>query len=156
MAAKNMKIMVLGRLFGAIRLNTDAMTDLPTLAATLVANFLTIRFPTPVDRSGHSTPSHSDWWTTAKTRRAERLAVDAYRHQMRRQLIEHGHRRFLDHLEPDPEGGWRLHFFLADDAAMSLLTKASDGECGPGDPAGFDPKEFVAEGLGWLTASDFE
>jgi hypothetical protein len=153
-----MESMVLGHLSGATRLNTGTMTDLPTLAATLLANFCTIRFPASVDRSAQSTPSLSDWWTTAKARRAERLAVNAYRHQMRRQLIEHCHRRFLDHLEPDPEGGWRLHFFLADDAAMSLLIEASVGECGPGDPVVFDPKEFVAESLGGLKgiASDFE
>jgi len=153
-----MGIMILEHLSGATRLNTDAMTDLPTLAATLMSNFRTIRFPACVDRSAHSTPSHSDWWMTAKARRAERLAVNAYRHQMRRELVEHGYHRFFHHLEADPEGGWRLHFFLADDTALSVLTEASDGESGPGDPAGFDPKEFIAQSLGWLkrTASNFE
>jgi len=36
------------------------MTDLPILAATLLANFLSIRFPTPVDRSAHSTLASTD------------------------------------------------------------------------------------------------
>jgi hypothetical protein len=133
---------------GATRLNTHIMTADPILAAALLANFRTIRFPSSENRSTQST-GHSDWWATAKARRADRLAIDAYRHQLRRQLAQSGHHRFLDHLEPDPaEGGWRLHVFVADDHALSIL--ADINACGVGDPVDFDPEEFVAQRLsGW-------
>ena len=50
-------------------------------------------------------------------------------------------------MEPDPEGGWRLHIFVADKAALSLLDELTEWECGPGDPVSFDPEEFVAGDL---------
>ena len=111
--ARTIEFMVLEHGFGAARLNTGTMTDLPTLAATLLANFRTIHFPRSEDRSTPSASSRPDWFTTAKARRAERLAVEAYRRQLRQRLHD-GHHRFLDHLEPDPrvDGGstssWRM------------------------------------------------
>ena len=145
--------MVLEHGFGAARLNTGTMTDLPTLAATLLANFRTIHFPRSEDRSTPPVPGRPDWFATAKARRAERLAVEAYRRQLRQRLHD-GHHRFLDHLEPDPEGGWRLHIFVEDDGALSLLDGITDQECGPGDPVSFDPEQFVMERLGYLNQSD--
>jgi hypothetical protein len=47
-------------------------------------------------------------------------------------------------MEPDPEGGWRLHIFVADEAALTLLGELTEWECGPGDPVNFDPEEFIA------------
>jgi hypothetical protein len=129
------------------------MTDRSALAATLLANFRTIRFATPGDRSARSSRSHSDWWAKAKARRADRLAVDAYRDQIRRRLTEQGHRRFLDYLEPDPDG-WRVHIFVADEPAMSTLADISEGRCGPGDPVNFDPEQFVSEHIGCMEGSD--
>ena len=133
------------------------MTDLPTLAATLLVNFRTICFPWSDACSMPPAPSHEEWWRAAKARRAEQLAVEAYRRQLRQRLHD-GHHRFLDNLERDPEGGWRLHIFVADDAALSMLDGITDQECGPGDPVSFDPEEFVMERLGYLnqSASDFE
>jgi hypothetical protein len=46
-------------------------------------------------------------------------------------------------LEPDPDGGWRLHLFVSEHAAMHLLDEITGGRCGAGDPASFDPEEFV-------------
>ena len=69
-------------------------------------------------------------------------------------LVEHGHHRFLHHLEPDPAGGWRLHFFVADDAALTLLDELTEGACGPGDPVSFNPEEFVSERLRHLFEID--
>jgi hypothetical protein len=36
---------------------------------------------------------------------------------------------------------------VADDTAMLLLDEIAGERCGPGDPASFDPKEFVMEQL---------
>jgi hypothetical protein len=47
-------------------------------------------------------------------------------------------------MESDPEGGWRLHIFVADEAALTLLDELAEWECGPGDAVSFDPEEFVA------------
>ena len=52
---------------------------------------------------------------------------------------------FLDRMEPDPAGGWRLHFFMADDAALPLLDELTEGAFGLGDPANLDPEKFVSE-----------
>jgi hypothetical protein len=135
--------------FGATRLNTGTMTVHSTLAANLLANFRTIRFPASDYRS---TPPSTvpDWFAKAKARCSHRRAVDAYRQRLRRELVAHGHRLFLDHLEPDPEGGWRLHIFVADDNALSTLADISEGRFGPGDPVDFDPEEFVTDHLSGL------
>jgi hypothetical protein len=117
------------------------MTDLADLAATLLANFRTVRIPSP---EGLERPPPADWWATAKARRAEHRAAYDCRDQIRRGLVEHGYRRFLHHMESDPAGGWRLHIFLGDEAALTLLDKLTERECGPGDPVNFDPEEFVA------------
>jgi hypothetical protein len=93
-----------------------------------------------------SIPSHADW-RAAKARRADRQAVHDYRQRLRRELLEHGHRQFLDRIEPNPDGGWRLHIFVADEAAMLLLDEFAEGMCDDGDPVSFDHEEFVREQL---------
>jgi hypothetical protein len=126
------------------------MTDLVTLADILLANFCTVRIPSPDGREEQPT----DWWAKAKARRAESRAAHASRDRLLRRLVEHGHHRFLHHLEPDPVGGWRLHIFLADDTVLTLLDELTEGACGPGDPVAFDPEEFVSERLRGLIAND--
>jgi hypothetical protein len=128
--------------FQAVRLNTGMTNDSSALAAILLANFRTMRFP-PSEECFPRAQTHSDWWQAAKARLADRQTVHDYRQRLRRDLIAHGHRQFLDRVEPDPGGGWRLHLFVADDGAMSLLARITEGRCGAGDPASFDPKEFV-------------
>ena len=122
------------------------MTDLPTLAATLLNNFQTIHFQ-PSEECFPRSATHRDWWQAAKARRADRQAVYDYRRRLRYELIAHGHHQFLDHVELGPDGGWRLHVFAADDAAMLLLDGITEGRYGPGDPARFNPEEFVQEQL---------
>jgi hypothetical protein len=119
--------------------------DTSALAATLLANLRTIRFP-PTEEYFPRSPMHWDWWQAAKARRADRQAVFDYRQRLRSELIEHGHRQFLDYVEPDPDGGWQLHFFVTD-AARLLLDRITEGRCGAGDPARFDPKEFILSQL---------
>jgi hypothetical protein len=119
------------------------MTDLASIATTLLANFATIRIPAQNDAADLS----GDWWGAAKVWRTEKRAVRAYRDELRAALVAHGHRQFLDYLEPDPDDGWRLHFFFAEHAALSLLDQITDGRCDAGDPVSFDPEAFVREQL---------
>ena len=99
------------------------MSDLADLAASLLANFCTIR----ILASERPEEQPTDWWAKAKARRAESRAAYAYRDRLRRLLVERGHHRFLHHLEPDPEGGWRLHFFVAEVAALTSLDELAEG-----------------------------
>ena len=123
------------------------MTDLAHLAATLLANFRTISIPA---KNEEPSPS-GDWWGAVKARRAEKREVYAYRDHIRGQLVRHGHHRFLHHLEPDQDGGWRLHLLFADGSATALLDEVIEVRSGPGDPANFNPEEFVRERLGdWV------
>ena len=109
------------------------MTDLALLATKLLTNFRTIRIPA---KNEEPSPS-GDWWGAVKARRAEKREVYAYRD--------------LHHLEPEQDGGWRLHFLFADDSATSLLDEITEGRSRAGDPANFDPEEFVRERLGdWV------
>ena len=126
------------------------MTDLADLAATLLANFRTVRIAAQNDDPAPS----GDWWGAVKARRAEKLAVYAHRDHIRRELVRQGHHRFLHHLEPDEDGGWRLHLFFANDDAMSLLDEITEGRCGAGDPVTFDPEAFVREQLSRLPHAD--
>ena len=136
--------------FGANRLNTGTMTNLTTLGDTLLANFLTLHIPG--SKRGHQ-PS-GDFWAMVRARRAESLAAYARRDQLRRALVQHGYRCFLDRMECDPAGGWRLHFFVADVAALTLLDELTEGACGPGDPVSFNPEGFLAERLRHLIEID--
>jgi hypothetical protein len=124
------------------RLNTDMITDLTALAAVLLANRRTVRVPSPDDLQRPP----DDWWGSAKARRAEKRAAYACRDRLRRELTDHSH-SFLDCLEADPDGGWRLHVFVADEAAVALLDTISQYACGPGDPVSLDPEEFISEQL---------
>lgn len=125
------------------------MSDLQTLAAKMLTNFRTSHLCSEDGLPRSQT--HSDWWQAAKARIAYRRAVRAFRDELRADLIEHGHHQFFDHLEPDPEGGWRLHIFLADDAAASLLDEIGGELCVMGDPVALDPEERVRECLGdWI------
>jgi hypothetical protein len=81
-----------------------------------------------------------------KARRAEKRGVYDLRDRLRRVLIQH-HHRFMDHLEPDPDGGWRLHIFVLDADALPLLDAIEGRRCEVGDPVDFDPEEFVIERL---------
>jgi hypothetical protein len=147
---RNLPIHTFGQGFEATRLNTGTMTDLATLAATLRANFCSLHIPG--SKRGHQLSG--DWWATVRAMHAESLAAYAYRDRLRRLLVERGHHRFLHHLEADPAGGWRLHFFVADVAALTLLDELTEGTCGPGDPVSFNPKEFVSERLRHLFKID--
>jgi hypothetical protein len=119
------------------------MTDLAAIATSMLANFRTICIPAPKEDPNPS----GDWWGAAKARRAEKRELYASRDHICGELVRHGHLQFLHHLEPDPDGGWRLHMFVADDMALALLEQITEGQCGAGDPVSFDPEAFVREQL---------
>ena len=141
-----MRTIYLGQQFRGVRLNTGTMTDFQALAAALLANFRTIHFE-PSKECFPRSPAHWEWWKAANARYTARQTVHDYRQRLRRGLIAQGHDQFLDHVEPDPAGGWRLHLFVADNAAMLLLDRITEGRCGAGDPASFNPEEFVQKQL---------
>ncbi len=121
-------------------LNTDMITHLTALTAVLFANFHTVRVQAQDDLQRPP----DDWWGSAKAWRAEKRAAYAYRDRLHRELINHGHPS-LDSLEADPDGGWRLHIFVADEAAVALLDTISQDAGGPGDPVTLDPEDFISE-----------
>jgi hypothetical protein len=77
----------------------------------------------------------------------------AWRDRFRRELTDHGH-PFLDCLEADPAGGWRLHIFVADEPAVALLDTITKDTCSPRNPVTLDPEEFIAEQLRRLRCAD--
>jgi hypothetical protein len=127
------------------------MNDFQTIVRRLLTNFRTIRLPPgePPERPNLQPP---DWWAMAKARRGEKRMLYDLRDRLRRTLTKHRH-RFIDCLEPDPEGGWRLHIFVLDRDALALLDGIDGRECEPGEPVDFEPDKFVIERLrelGWF------
>jgi hypothetical protein len=121
------------------------MSDLQTLARRLLANFRTIRLPAEA-LPARPNLQPSDWGAIAKARRNEKRMLYDFRDRLRRVLIQYRH-RFIDCLEPDPEGEWRLHIFALNENALPLLDGIDGGQCEAGDPVDFDPEEFVTERL---------
>ncbi|MGO9997349.1 MAG: hypothetical protein ACLPKW_06330 [Acetobacteraceae bacterium] len=89
-----------------------------------------------------------------KARRAAHRAVHARRDRLCQGLLERGFRCFLDRMEADPAGGWLLHFFVADEAALTLLDELTEAVCGPGDALSFDAEEFVLQRIRYLIEKD--
>ena len=148
----------MGHGFGGRPVNTVTMTDLTTLATTLLSNFVTVRFPKygPV----WSVLDDEDLAPDARNRclghavRCEELLIRCHRFNLRQGLRSHGYHRFLDLVEADPSGGWRFHLFLFDGAAITMLISITDGMVGPGDPVRFDPQPFIKRRLQRLKKSD--
>ena len=133
------------------------MTDLPTLAATLLSNFATVRIPRceslwtafDTDRS-----LERRCRSLAIAMRAEMINVGCHRLCLRQHLLDAGHRAFLDHIEGVGPDGWRVHFFLLDPEGVAVLRDAGLGECHPGDPVAFNAEEFITRRLRQLENTD--
>jgi hypothetical protein len=126
------------------------MTDLATIAATLSANFATVRIPRcerlwAWPMADPSPRLHARLLDTALA--GETLIGGCHRQCVRWHLLEAGHRAFFDRMEGGGRYGWRLHFFCLDPSAVLLLHGIPAGECGPGDPVTFDAKKFVLHHL---------
>jgi hypothetical protein len=119
------------------------MTDLPTLAATLLSNFATIRLRR---REKLLTWPVSVLPLDLHCKVLE-ITLGCNRQYLRQRLLDDGHRAFFDRLEGDGLDGWRLHFFCLDPSAIPVLHNAGVGKCGPGDPVTLNPEKFIARRL---------
>jgi hypothetical protein len=122
------------------------MTDLTILASALLANYATVRlrkcerlWTWPV--SDPPFPLHCKLLEIAT--RGQNLILACNCQYLRQRLLDDGYRCFFDRLEGDGPDGWLLHFFCLDPSAVTALHDAGFGDCGPGDPARFNAKDFV-------------
>ena len=121
------------------------MTDIETLTRKLLANYRTFHLPAePLPTPPNPPPV--DWWWAAKARRAEKRTLYDTRDRIRR-ILNRRRQPFVDGHEPDPEGGWRLHIFVLDEAALALLVGIDGAHADRGDPVDFDPEAFIIERL---------
>ena len=120
--------------------------DLRTLAPALLANFMTVCLPVServwAFREWDLPPAAYNRCQENAVR-CDRIVIGCHRNLLRFGLHEHGHRHFLDRLERTVGGDWRIHLFLADEAAVQLVPSLTPLEVGPGDPIRFDPQAFV-------------
>lgn len=150
MAAETLEFMVLEQPLAGDWINTGTMTDLPTLAAILLANFVTIRVPLyePCWAEPEPVlPLATYYRPRADSLRAEHLIARCHRQHLRLLLLDAGHRAFFDRLEGGWPDRWRLNFFSLDPLAVSMLHDTGVGECGSGDPTYFNAEEFVTRRL---------
>jgi hypothetical protein len=126
------------------------MTDLASIAATLLANFATVRIPRcerlwiwPV--ADASPRLHATLLASALA--GENLIVGYQRQCVRFRLLEAGHCAFFDRTEGGGPDGWRLHFFCYHPATVLVLHDIPVGQCGPGDPVTFDAERFIMHHL---------
>jgi hypothetical protein len=132
------------------------MTDLASIATTLLANFATVRIPRCERLWAWPEPDPSPRLRlrlVANALAGETLIGSCYRQCVRCHLLEAGHRAFFDRIEGGGPDGWRLHFFCLDPAAVALLSGIGLGQCGPGDPVSFDAENFVMHHLHRLERS---
>ena len=145
-----MQFIVLEQGFEGARLNTGTMSDLQTLAATLLANFATVRIPRCESLWISSVPNLSPEHLYRLLSRAladETFIMSCHRQHLQYRLLEQGHGAFFDRVEGGGPNGWRLHFFCLDPAAVTVLYDIGIGECGPGKAVTFDPEQFVMHRL---------
>jgi hypothetical protein len=145
-----MQFIVLEQGFGGRPVNTGTMSDLPILAATLLANFATVRIPRCESLWISSVPNLSPKHRCRLLSRAlagETLIMSCHRQHLRCRLLEPGHHLFFDRIEGGGPDGSRLHFFCLDRAAVSVLYDLGVGACGPGNAVTFDPEQFVMHRL---------
>ena len=119
-----MQSIVLEQGFEGARLNTVTMSDPQTLAATLLANFATVRIPRCESLWISSVPNPSPKHRCRLLSRAlagEHLIMSCHRQHLQHRLLEQGHRAFFDRIEGGGPDGWRLHFFCRDPAAISVF-----------------------------------
>jgi hypothetical protein len=86
--------------------------------------------------------------------RSETLSIRCHRENLRAALFREGYRQFLDYVEGDPAGGWRVHMFMSDADALALVPSMTTGHVGRGDPISFDPSAFVERRLSCIEKCD--
>jgi hypothetical protein len=126
------------------------MTDFLALRTAMFANFVTVRFPR----------CEQVWTILAEdlpfdvrirclnhALRAETLRIRCFRQNLRVALFAESYRQFLDYVESDPSGGWRIHLFLGDADAIALVPSITTGDVRRGDPIRLDPEAFMERRL---------
>ena len=117
MATRTIRTIVLEQGFEGARLNTRTMSDLQILAATILANFTTVRIPRCESLWTCSIPNQSPKHLQRLRSRAltrETFIMRCHRQHLEHRLLEQGHRAFFDRIEGGGPDGWRLHFFCHD------------------------------------------
>jgi hypothetical protein len=136
--------------FEGVSLNTGIMSDLQNLAATLLANFATVRIPRCeslwISAMPNPSPQHRYKFLSRALAR-ETFIMSCHRQRLQYRLLEQGHRAFFDRIEGGGPDGWRLHFFCRDPATVSVLHGIEVGTCGSGNAVSFDPEQFVMRRL---------
>jgi hypothetical protein len=133
------------------------MSDLQILAATIFADFTTVRIPRceslwtcsipdPSSKHLHRLRSH------AVTR--ETFIMSCHRQHLQHRLLEQGHCTFFDRIEGGGPDGWRLHFFCRDTEAVGVLYDVGVGVCGPGSAVNFAAEQFIMSRLRQLERTD--
>ena len=129
------------------------MSDLQTLAATLLANFATVRIPRCeslwISSVPYPSPKHR-YRLLSRALAGETLIMNCHRQHLQYRLLEPGHHAFFDRIEGGGPDGWRLHFFCLDPEAIGVLYNIGVGKCGPGNAVTFDPEQFVMHRFGQL------
>jgi hypothetical protein len=131
------------------------MTDIETLTACLLADFVTIRIPRCERLRSSSNPEPSlrrHIESRSIELAGERLAANCHRHLIRQHLLDDGHRAFFDRIEGGGPDGWRFHFFCLD-PAVTVLHAAGVGVVGRGETVHFNAEEFVIQRLRQLERS---
>jgi len=136
--------------FGPRRVNIGRMIDFSALGTTMLANFITVRFPRQ-EQVWVILEEDLDFDVRirclGRALRAELLSIRCHRENLRVALFARGHRQFLDYVESDPVGGWRIHLFVGDADALALVASITTGHVGPGDPISLDPRAFIERRL---------
>jgi hypothetical protein len=126
------------------------MSDLQTLAATLLANFATVRIPRCeslwISAVPDPSPKHRHRLLSRALAR-ETFIMNCHRQHLQHRLLERGHGAFFDRMEGGGPAGWGLHFFCRDPAAVSVLHGIGVGACGSGNAVSFNPEQFVMHRL---------
>jgi hypothetical protein len=126
------------------------MFDPSALRTTMLANFVTVRYPR-CEEVWAILEEHLPFDVRIRclghALRAELLIVRCHRQNLRVALSQEGYREFLDYVEGDPSGGWRIHLFLRDADAIALVPSITTGDVGLGNPIGFDPQVFIERRL---------
>jgi hypothetical protein len=146
--ARTMDLIILEHGFLGQWINIDTMIDLTALADTLLDNFVTVRFarigpvwqwPQPL--------SDNEFHRLGHGMRTERLICEARRRWLRMAMDQAGYRRFIDAIEGDVIGDWRIHIFSAERGAVLLLPEITDGAVGPGETIAIDARAFIRRNL---------
>jgi hypothetical protein len=117
--------------------------DILTLKSVLLSQFSTISIPE--NRYADFWPSSAEPPDMTRPRFSDGMEVAEYqRARYRSVLMDHCHHAVFDRIEYDSDyTGIRLHLFLLAAEAAELVTKLAGELCGPGNPARFNPDDFV-------------